>query len=577
MTTFAPSAATVLDPVWVIKNSSDARELATAAETLSKKRSKVDSTFRFTIHDHLWRPIGQFTHDIISATGTHNRNKVPRLEIQLKGNSTYVAEFAACKSTMVGVTVETGGVRFAYYVDTFEQDYSKGAWTYNVVCKGIWDIFTYLQIWPDWYLPIQAQLFSHAVYVGPLVTVCENMVAEQALRIQSGLWEFINNAGSLNPDLRSWVGTLLVDAQNGIGLKDALKTPIYVVRTNPLLDTSPLIAKTVRMQDIATVYDDILRAYGVTVEVNLWLPGDPQPDEWANLELPTYVVTVKDRSNVKGPTGTVLDSVLRTVVDAGGSALGDVMEPILNPTGAYHPEGVFIAPVIGVNFVEPWTMVIAPPPMSQKKSSLVSCKITDHTPRGWQFIVGGKSPKWLNDLINATFQWLIDSLSILIGVTGFSNILDGFLNDAFLAFQLIENFGVRSKVGPYHPAMERFTATGNSPYNVETVFQFINAMWDARGYTSAQFQLRNGEVYTLGVDFFLGGLVSLFYPGPAPSQYLQFTDFVDSISYRFDQNARDVFITIGDGQAEEAPMAKVQRFVTGLQESVNTLSLAPQS
>ena len=62
-----------------------------------------------------------------------------------------------------------------------------------------------------------------------------------------------------------------------------LKTPIYVVRTNPFLDTSPLVARTVRMESCGTVITDITRAYGVDVRVDLWLPGDDQPDQWANL------------------------------------------------------------------------------------------------------------------------------------------------------------------------------------------------------------------------------------------------------------------------------------------------------
>ena len=73
----------------------------------------------------------------------------------------------------------------------------------------------------------------------------------------------------------------------------------------------------------------------------------------------------------------------------------------------------------------------------------------DHTPSGWQHIIGGRSPKWLNDFLNATFAWLIDSISIIIGFTGIpSNLLEGFLNNAFLAFQLIQHYGRRNAVPP---------------------------------------------------------------------------------------------------------------------------------
>jgi hypothetical protein len=404
------------------------------------------------------------------------------------------------------------------------------------------------------------------VFIWALVTVCEAAISECALRLQLGLWEFVNNALSLNPDMRTWFGTLL---QENFNIFQMLKTPIYVVRTNPLIDTSPLVAKTVRMESCGTVIQDLTRAYGVDVEVNLWLPGDVQPDQWANLTHPTYVVTVKDRSQIKGPTGTVLDSVLRTVVDTGGSFFGEVPGFI---SGVPGMDGVYQSPLLGVNYVPPWAVLIAPEPPA--KGSIVSAKISHHTPKGWQHIVGGRSPKWLNDLMNATFAWLIDSISILLGVTGIpSNLLEGFMNNVFLAFQLAQSYDRRNAVGPYHPAIEVFHATASSPYNIETLFAFINALWDSRGYVSAQAIFRNGVVYKLGKDVFKGALVSVLYHGRTKL----FTDFIEQIHFRFTKTERDVMLQIGDGKAEESPLAKHQRFITGIMESINVLTLAPQS
>ena len=48
----------------------------------------------------------------------------------------------------------------------------------------------YLVIWPTWWLPLATQPFSHAVYMRALQTVCETMVSECAIRIQSGWLEF---------------------------------------------------------------------------------------------------------------------------------------------------------------------------------------------------------------------------------------------------------------------------------------------------------------------------------------------------------------------------------------------------
>jgi hypothetical protein len=541
---------------------------ANAAEQLATMSSAVDPQWTVTVYDFLWRKIGDVGDDMIELSGHDPTNNLSSATLKIKGGSTLVDAMMDCETTLVGVTVETENLRFAFYVDTFEYELKDNAWVGTANLKGIWDILNFLQIWPDPFLPIQAQIPSDAIFIWGLCTVLETMVSECALRIQSGLWEFINNALSLNPDFSAWIGTLL---QSNGNIFEALKTPIYVVRTNPILDTSPLVAKTVRMESCGAVIPNLTKAYGVVANMDLWLPGDDQPDEWANLDQPTYVFSTVDRSQITGPTSTVVDSVIRTVVDLTGS-FGAVFAPVVEQVPGM--QGVFEAPLLGVNYVPPWAILIAPEPQVGQKGSVMECKITNHTPKGWQHIIGGRSPQWLNDLMNASFSWMIDSISILIGFTGLpSNVLDGFLNNAFLAFQLIELYSRRVDVGPYHPGIEVFHATSSAPYNIETVFDFINAFWDTRGYTSAVTTFRNGEVYLLGRDIFRGGLVSLLYKG----RTRLYTDYVDDVLFKISETARDVMIIIGDGKAQESPLAKQQRFITGIFESVNTLTLAPQS
>jgi hypothetical protein len=540
---------------------------AIAADDLAEAyTTNPNQQWIITVYDKFWRPVGTIGDDTLELSGSDPRNKAAAATLKIKGISEYTEMFMGCTKTMVGITVETGGSRFSFYVDSFDYEFTNNVWVGTANLVGIWDILNFMQIWPNFLLPIQAQIPSHAIFIWALVTVIEVMVSECALRLQSGLWEFVNNALSLNPDTRAWFGTLL---QSNGNIFQALKTPMYVVRTNPLLDTSPLVAKTVRMESCGSTIIDITRAYGVDVRVDLWLEGDVQPDQWANLDQPTYVLVVQDRSQIKGPTGTVLDSVLRTVVDAGGSFFGDIPGIVNTIPGM---DGQYEAPGLGIKFVPPWPILIAPD--VGQKGSISSCKISHHTPKGWQHIIGGRSPKWLNDLMNATFSWLIDSISILIGVTGIpSNLLDGFLNNAFLAFQLIEHYTRRDEVGPYHPAIEVFHATASAPYNIETVFAFINALWDTRGYVSAQTTFRNGEIYLLGRDIFKSGLVSILYHGRTKI----LTDYIEMVHFRITPTERDVLLQVGDGKAQESPFAKHQRFITGIIESLNVITLAPQS
>lgn len=560
---YAPGGATSV----ALREGSLARRAA-AAEELAQESERPDLDWIVTVYDYLWRPVGELG-DFIEQSGDDGRNELPTATIKIKGDDPLIPIFMNCRTTMVGVTIETGGLRFAFYVDTFDYEFSNGAWVGTANLLGIWDILNYLPVYPNWLAPIQAQLFSHAVFIGPVVTCIENMISESALRLQLGISEFLDNLLSLNFDIRSWFGTLL---QSNGRLDQALKCPIYVVRTNPFLDTSMLTARTVRFETCAEVLKDMTNPYGIDVRVDLWLTGDAQPDPWANLSQPTYVVTVKDRSQVTGPTKTVLDSVIRTVVDIEGSMLGHVLDPLLNPQGAYSPENVFIAPTLGINFVMPWVLLIAPEP--GEPGSVNTCKITAHTPRGWRHIVGGRSPRWLNDLMNVTYAWIIDSIAILVGFSGIpSDLFSGFLNNVFLAFQQIDHYERRNQMGPYHPATEVVHPTASAPYNIETLFAFINALWDSRGWTAVQATFRNGEVYTLGRDVFRGALVSVAYLGRTQL----FTDFVERVSWKVDQSTRDIMIQVGDGRAMESPLAKHQKALTGAFEAINVLTLSPQS
>ncbi len=555
---------------------------AEAAEVLSQSFSSDDTGITLTVCDYLWRDIDRVG-DFIEFTWTTPRNLAPQATLTVKSDHHLVPVFRTCEQTMVGILFETDGISEAYYVKHHREKLdSKGVWTHVLELVGIYDILNYLVIWPSWYLPIQSQPFSHAIYAAPICTAIEAMAAEQALRIQSGMWEFVNNALSFNPDVRAWFGTVLQGLKRDGKPSTILKTPLYVVRTGLLRDSSQIYVKTVRMQTVGQIITEITPAYGVDVRIYLWRPGMPQPDKWANLEVPTYVMTVKDRTQIEGPTKTILDSAIRFVVDAQGSLLGDTLSPLLNPDGKYSPEGLYIAPRLGINFVMPYAVIVTPDnvitedgDVVRERSPLLSCEIVHNTPLGWQHIIGGKSPKWLNDLINAFFAYVIDVAMIVIGFAGVpSNLLDGFLNDSFLAFQLIEHYTRRNSVGPYHPAIEVFTATNSAPYNVEALFQFIQVLWNSRGYTTAIATIRgqNGP-YKLGRDIFPGALMTLVYA----SRTKLFTDYIELVSGKVTRTTRELTVQMGDGKPLEHPIAQLRRNWSEAMAAINVASLAPNS
>ncbi len=555
---------------------------AEAAERLAEAFSSDDTDYNIIVCDKFWDEIDT-ANDYIEVSGTIPRNKAPQATLTLRSDHHLVPTFRTCEQTMVGVIIETGGISEAFYVKHHREILGEdGAWKHVINLVGIYDILNYLVIWPSWFLPIQAQPFSHAVYAAPLCTAIEAAAAEQALRIQSGMWEFVNNALSLNPDVRAWFGTVLQGLKRDGKPSTILKTPLYVVRTGILRDGSPPYVKTVRMTTVGQMIDEITPAYGVDVRVYLWRPGMPQPDRWAHLEVPTYVMTVKDRSQIEGPTKTIVDSAIRGTVDALGSILGNVLSPLLNPGKKYVPDGMHIAPAIGLDFVMPYALLVTPDnvitedgEVVRERSPLITCEICHNTPLGWQHIIGGKSPKWLNDLINAFFKYIIDAVMIVIGFTGVpSNILDGFLNDSFLAFQLIQHYARRNDVGPYHPAIEVFTSTNSAPYNIEALFQFIQVLWNSRGYTTAiaTFRGQNGP-YKLGRDIFPGALMTLVYA----SRTQLFTDYIELVSFKANRTTRELTVQMGDGKPLEHSSVQLRRNISETWAAINTVSLAPQS
>ena len=569
-------------PFWTKElDSGVAWRQAEAAKNIADAFTSSNTDVKVTVCDAFWNEIG-VAGNYIEVSGTIPRNAAPQATLKLPENHWLDPYLSQCENTMVGVIIETDGISEAFYVKRHREKLDEdGKVTLTSELVGIWDILNYLPIWPSWYLPIATQPFSHAIYFSPLCSVIEAMAAQQSFRIQSGMWEFFNNALSLNPDVRAWLGTMLQAIKNDPQTGSVLKTPLYVVRTGVFGDTSPLFCRTVRMETVGQVIGDITKAYGVDVRVYLWRPGMEQPDKYANLTHPTYVMTVKDRSQIEGPTKTALDSALRFLVDTQGSLLGKTLDPLLNPDGEYAPEGVYIAPALGLVFVPPYAQletpdtIVADGEVIRSKSALMTYEIVRSTPLGWQHIIGGKSPKWLNDLMNAFYSFVIDAAQIILGFTGVpSNLLDGFLNDAFFAFQLIQHYSRRDDVGPYHPAIEVFTPTNSSPYNIEALFQLIQVLWDSRGYTTAvaTFRGQNGP-FKLGRDIFPGALMSLVYA----SRTKVFTDHIELVSFKSNRTSRELTVQIGDGKPIQHPIVELKRNVSEVIAAVNIATLAPSS
>jgi hypothetical protein len=521
-----------------------------------------------TIYSKTYVPIGEIN-DYISLTFQLARNRVGGGEIVIKGADSNVVTLMNCPNTTVPITIETGTIRWSGRVIACEDRLSQIQGVdrpVNTVVVTLADDFMWLSkilCWPNFLLPIQTQFPDEALYLGPAVTCVATLITEQAFRLQSGLWELVNDLGSLDLDWTAWFGTLLESDGNPV---DMLMTPIVVVPVDPVLDTSPWVSFSGRMDQLDTLIAQVCKDTGTNVAVGLWLPGDPQPQGLsATLVNPTILIEVTNNLGVTGPSGTFLDGILQDVVDLSASDVGDMLAPFLNPGNEYAPQGINVAPVFGINFVQPWVLFTDDP-----RSGLINYSIKGRHPLAYTVVGGGKSPQWIDDLLNITSSWAIDALTTLIGISGIpDDLFDGIIDDVILAFQQIENGQRRLDLGPYG-FPEFFVQTGASAYTLDEWFALEGAMWDTRGLYTYQWTWLNGFPYTLGVDIFVGQLASFANRGQL------YTDWIDSVVYTDDRTTRlgRLEVTVGDGQFVENPVAKIYRKLVAAEKAFQIITLS---
>jgi hypothetical protein len=554
---------------------SDERTAMGIARTVAELEQAAPTEISVRMGDKFYRNWSECG-DYIELEVNWPKNKVNTGTLQLKADDPLAALALTCHQTTVPVVIQAGYLRWSGRVDVAHDKF--GEETPDVVeCELLGDYawLTRIIAWSNFLTPIIFQFPNRGTAMGGAVTVVKYIVATQTFRLQSGMWDLVNNLANLNLDWRTWFGTVLMQdlGDDGVpGVDDVmrmLRTPIYVIPTNPFLDTSPFVAVTWRFQKLSELIEQIVEDNGLVVEVNLWLPGDPQPPGVGAFPLTTATITVdvKDRQGVVGPTGTFLDGILRVLVDLQSSLFGQLLAPLLNPARLGAPLGINIAPAIGVSFVQPWCLFNADDPDSGLKGELVH-----HHPLAWRMLAGGRSPKWLNDLINATISWLLDMVMILIGITGIpSDLLSGIFNDAFFAFQLIDLYDRRVELGPFG-FPEAFTPTNHGTYQLSMVFVIMRMIWDTRGYVSGKVVFDQNFPYTVGRDLFPGALATIIRRGQA------YTDYVENVTLKDNRQVRcKITAEIGDNKDEQAPAAKMQRRIVGYQEAFNNLFLSIQS
>lgn len=528
--------------------------------------------FIVTYYDNDGRPLGECG-DYISVVFTPKRNAIATATIVLKDSDPLVAIAENCWETVIPITIElASGWRWSARVDTDSDDVVKGVGTTTLQLIGDYCWFSSLLVFPAWWMPIEAQIPKEAVFVGPAVTNIKEIISEQILR-QSGLLgallEFAGNI--LNP--AAYIGSLL-DVE-------LLALPLVVVPTDPLTDTSKWTAITCKMTTVAAAVEQTLKDCGLLLTADLWLPGDPQPAPgWMTLTESCIVVDVRDYSDVTGITGTMLDGLIGGVVDLIDTVLGEILTLVggasvasSDSTDATNPYGDgILASLLGLDAKPPWVIYEDGP-----RSGIQESHVVAHHPLAYRVVTGGKSPDWVNKGIDLLLEWAMSELLAAFGASGISStLIDGLLDNVFLAYMQLEDEPRRIKLGKFGRP-EFFAQGGSAAYTLDALIILESALWDTRGYHSFQLLTQNESPYSFGGDLFgvrygdfgIGFPVSWVRKGRIYTDYCSEATLTDDRTHRVEIAAK-----VGDQSAVESPWARLMRRIGSLYDVVKAASLA---
>ena len=234
-------------------------------------------------------------------------------------------------------------------------------------------------------------------------------------------------------------------------------------------------------------------AAGIVPTADLWLPGDPQPfPNHTTLAKPTVIFDFKPRavsSGAVGYVGQILANIKRMIDQ-------DDFTSILTLDQAQVP---------GADGRMPWVVfdLLDAPPITIEKS-------TD-----WRFLVGGQSPKIVNDLVETGIKTAV--AAIVASIPGIGPALaelikgggemlgklsaDRFLNLSEFSDQVRREYHGRSA----YISLSK-TGQGNS---LDTLQKAWQAKTDTDGSISVEFEVESADPYVPGRDFDVGDLVGV--------------------------------------------------------------------
>ncbi|WP_433597928.1 phage tail protein [Nocardia sp. CA-135953] len=445
----------------------------------------------------------------------------------------------------IPITVNTRAYRWDGYITkaSVVRD-ENGTETVDIEAIHCWHHIATTACWASPFAPILAQFPRHMILFGPACTISLLYLAVNLIRLQAAFWTI--------PD--RWL-----DAPDWAQVGNAL-WPIAVVPVDVLRDTSPWRAASARFDTADQLILPMLEDTGVMLDAFFYLPDeDEQPaPEWYYLDRPTVVIKAVDKSGVTGPTGTLLDGLVR-MVEEWVDDTTPVRYPAFNAQSEYEAVYSSTGP-LGTVRTFPWVWYL-----EGEYSGIGASEVALHKPLATSVIVGGKSPGWVNAAIEIAMKNLLAWIGLLIGLPGLDSLYQGQLDDVFLAWMNYEDAGRTQRAGPF-AFREHVVTNSSKAFTLDGVMTGRRGLHQTRGYTSKKASVGDGAPYLVGKDFDLGDQIGFALGDQA------FTDYVTELTFTDDRKTPARWdIKVGDGSDEEDSLVKAWGRLGQMAQAVRTL------
>ncbi|WP_182359486.1 hypothetical protein [Tomitella gaofuii] len=263
-----------------------------------------------------------------------------------------------------------------------------------------------------------------------------------------------------------------------------------------------------RMAPFDELFKDALRDTGAHVELFMWTPGDPQPGG-STLVKPTLVLRISPpRKNV----------------------------------------------------VVAWDERVG--------GGILESKVSGKTSTAAHVVVGGKTYDFVNNLISAGANAIINGALSFFGLAGVGNIITNELDDVFMAFNAFHNWDTATTNGPFY-LRETYANGGAGGFTADAVQSGATALYEHKARKTVRFTVADGLPWRFGEDFLLNDIVRAFIDGEWHEQV------VDAVTVS-ETRDKGVLVepVIGDDDIGAPPIAKMIRHGQDTIKWLKALSLA---